>query len=71
MGPQYFTFLTCSAYFVGAGADSCAVAFCGRHTTPLLRYIRDAARARVTSRTVGCAMKTRRSEQCACVKMET
>ena len=32
-------------------------------TVPLLRYIRDAARAGVTSRTaVGCATKTRRSE---------
>jgi len=51
----------------GAGADSCAVDGCRRHTTPLLRYIRDAARACVTSRTVGCAMKTRRSERNACV----
>ena len=51
----------------GAGADSCAVAGCRRHTTPLLRYIRDAARAGVTSRTLGCAMKTPRSERNACV----
>ena len=51
----------------GAGADLCAVDGCRRHTIPLLRYIRDAARARVTSRTVGCAMKTRRSELNACV----
>ena len=51
----------------GAGADSCAVADCRRHTTPLLRYIHDAARAGVTSRTVGCAMKTRRSERNACL----
>ena len=51
----------------GVGADSCAVAGCRRHTTPLLRFIRDAARTGVTSRTVGCAMKTRRSEQNACV----
>ena len=40
----------------GAGADSRAVAGCRRHTIPLLRYIHDAARAGVTSRTVGCAM---------------
>jgi hypothetical protein len=55
----------------GAGAGSCAVAGCWYHTTPLLRYIRDAARAGVTSRMVGCAMKMRRSERNACVKMET
>ena len=51
----------------GAGADSCAVDGCRRHTTPLLRYIRDAARADMTSRTVGCAMKRRRSERNPCV----
>ena len=51
----------------GAGADSRTLDGCRRHTTPLLRYIRDAARAGVTSRTVGCAMKTRRSELNACV----
>ena len=51
----------------GAGADSCAVDGCRRHTTPLLHYIHDAACAGVTSRTVGCAMKTRRSERNACV----
>jgi len=51
----------------GAGAVSCTVAGCRRHTIPLLRYIRDAARAGVTSRMVGCAMKTRRSERNACV----
>jgi hypothetical protein len=51
----------------GACADSCAVDGCRRHTVPLLRNIRDAARAGVTSRTaVGCAMKTR-SERKACV----
>ena len=58
----------------GAGADLCAVDGCRRHTTLLLRYIRDAARAGVMSRTAeGCAMKTRRSEwnACVCVKMET
>ena len=54
----------------GAGADSCAVDGCRRHTAPLLRYIRDAARSGVTSRTVGCAVKTLRRE-CVCVKMET
>jgi hypothetical protein len=54
----------------GAGADSCAVDGCRRHTVP--RYIRDAARIGVTSRrAVGCAMKTRRSEPNVCVKMET
>jgi len=51
----------------GAGADPCAVVGCRRHTTPLLRYIGDAACAGVTSRTVGCAMKTRKSERNACV----
>ena len=51
----------------GAGADLRALDGCRRHTTPLLRYIRDAACAGVTSRTVGCAMKTRRSERNACV----
>jgi hypothetical protein len=68
MGPQYFTFPTSSNILSGAGADSCAVDGCRRHIAPLLRYIRDAARAGVTSRTaVGCAMKTRRSEWNACV----
>jgi len=43
----------------GAGADSCAIYGCRRHAALLLRYIRDVARAAVTSRTVGCAMKTR------------
>jgi len=47
----------------GAGADSCAVDGCRRHAAPLLRYIRGVTRAGVTSRTVGCAMKTRRSER--------
>ena len=51
----------------GAGADSCAVDGCRRHAAPLLRYIRDVAHAGVTSRTVGCAMKTRRSERNVCV----
>ena len=36
----------------GAGAHSCAVYGCRRHTTTLLHYFRDAARAGVTSRTV-------------------
>ena len=35
----------------GAGADSCALDGCRRHTAPLLRYIRDEARAGVMSRT--------------------
>jgi hypothetical protein len=53
---------------LGAGADLCAVHGCRRHTAPLQRYIRDAARAGVTSGTaVGCAMKTRRSEWNACL----
>jgi len=51
----------------GARADSCTVHGCRRHTAPLLRYIRGAARAGVTSGTVGCAMKTRRSERNTCV----
>jgi hypothetical protein len=51
----------------GAGADSCTVDDCQRHTTPLLHYIRGAACAGVTSRTVVCAMKTRRSERNVCV----
>ena len=54
----------------GASAHLCPVDGCRRHTTPaspLLRYIRDAACAGVTSYTVGCAMKTRRSERNACV----
>jgi len=50
-----------------ACADFYAVDGCRRHTVPLLSYIRDAARAGVMSRTVGCAMKTRRSEGNACV----
>jgi len=52
---------------LGAGADSCAVDGCRRHTTPLLPYIRDAACTGVTSRMVGCAMKMRQSERNACV----
>jgi len=55
----------------GVGAESRAVDGCRRHTTPLLCYIRDVARAGVTSHAVGCAMKTRRSERNPCVKMET
>ena len=51
----------------GAGADSFTLDGGRRHATPLLRYIRDVTRAGVTSRTVGCAMKTRRSERNACV----
>ena len=51
----------------GVGADSCTVDGCRRHTASLLRYIRDAVRAGVTSRTVGCALKTWRSEPNACV----
>ena len=54
-------------FLYGAGADLCAVNGCRRRTAPLQRYNRDAARPGVTSRTVGCAMKTRRSERNACV----
>jgi hypothetical protein len=44
----------------GVGADSYAIDGCHHHTVPLLRNIRYAARAGVTSRmAVGCAMKTR------------
>jgi hypothetical protein len=50
----------------GAGADSCAINSCRRHTSLLLRNIRNAACGGVTSRTVGCAIKTR-SEWNACV----
>jgi len=53
--------------FLRAGVDSRAIDGCPPHTTPLLHYIRDAACAGVTSCTVGCAMKTRRSERNACV----
>jgi hypothetical protein len=45
-----------------AGADSCTVVDWRRHAAPLLRYIRG-----VTSRTIRCAMKTRRSGQNVCV----
>jgi hypothetical protein len=52
----------------GVVADLCAVDGCRRHAAPLLRYIRDAALAGVTSRTaVDCEMKTRRNEGNACV----
>jgi len=54
----------------GASANSFAVHGCRRHTTPAdppQRYIRDAACAGMMSRTVGCAIKTRRSERNACV----
>jgi len=52
---------------LGAGSNSCTVAGCRRHTTLLLHYIGDAACAGVTSCTVGCAMKTGRSERNASV----
>jgi len=67
MGPQYFTFPTVSTYFVGSVCESRAAASSWRHTTTLLRYIRDAVRAGVTSRTFGCAMKTGRIERNVCV----
>jgi len=66
MGPRHFTFPTFSAYFVVSGsrlADSRWLPAPHYHRYPLLRYIRDVACAGVTSRIVGCAMKTRRSER--------
>jgi hypothetical protein len=44
------TFSPFRPILLGASADSCAVDGCRRHTPPLLRYIRDAARVGVTSR---------------------
>jgi len=67
MGPQYFTFPTFSTYFVGSRCRFMHTRWLPAPHSPLLRYICDAARAGVTSRTVGCAMKTRRSERNACV----
>jgi len=58
MGPQYFTFPPLRPILSGASADSCAGDGCQSHNTLLLRYIRDAPCAGVTSRTVGCAMST-------------
>jgi len=67
VGPQYFTFPTFSTYFGRSGWRFMRSRWLPAPHSPLLRYIRDAARAGVTSRTVGCAMKTRRSERNACV----
>ena len=67
MGPQYFTFPTFSTYFVGSRCRFMHTRWLPAPHSPLLRYICDAARAGVTSRTVGCAMKTRRSERNVCV----
>jgi len=67
MDPQYFTFPTFSTYFVVSGCQF-VPSDCRRNTAPLLRYIRDAARAGVMSRTVDCAMKRRRSDRNACVR---
>jgi len=67
MDPQYFTFPTFRPISSGAGAHSCAVHGHRRNTTPLQRYLRDAACAGVTSRTVCCAKLTRRSARNACV----
>jgi hypothetical protein len=49
---------------LGAGADSCAVDGCRRHTAPLLRYIRVAAHVGVTSRArcALCAMHRNRGK---------
>jgi hypothetical protein len=44
-------FPTFRSILSGAVADPCTVDGCRRHTAPLLRYIRDMARAGVTSRT--------------------
>jgi len=52
---------------LGASAHSCAVHGRRRHTAPLVRYLRHAACVGVTSRTVRCAMLTRRRERNACV----
>jgi hypothetical protein len=51
MGPKYFTFPIFSIYFVGMSADYDAEGSCRRNTPPNLRYIRDEARAVVTSQT--------------------
>jgi len=51
----------------GAGADFWALDGGRRRTAPLQRYVRDAAHAGVTSRTVVFVMKTRRSERNAWV----
>jgi hypothetical protein len=68
MGSQYFTFPTVSTYFVGIGFRLMrSRSLPAPHYTLLLRYMRDAARAVVTSGTMGCAMKTRGSERNACV----
>jgi len=64
MGPQYFTFPTFSTYFVEIGCPClCSSRLPAPHCTAAALY----PRAGVTSRTVGCAMKTRRSERNACV----
>jgi hypothetical protein len=48
----------------GAGADSYTVDGCRRHTAPLLRYIRDAARNGVTSRRdVYCGLCNKNAEK--------
>ena len=67
MGPQYFTFPTFSAYFVGSGCPLLRSTWLSAPHYPLLRYIRDAACAGVTSSTVCRAMQTRRSARNACV----
>jgi hypothetical protein len=68
MGSQYFTFSTFLTYFAVSGCR------CVRSRWLPAPHCSTAAlypRAGVTSRTVGCAMKMRRSERNACVKMET
>jgi len=64
MGPQYFTFPTFSTYFVGGRCVATPNRWLpAPHCTATALY----PRAGVTSRTVGCAMKTRKSERNECV----
>ena len=63
MGPQYFTFPTFSTYFVGSLCQFVRSRWLpAPHRTATALYPW-CGRAGVTSRTVGCAMKTRRSER--------
>jgi hypothetical protein len=59
----------------GARDDSYAGDGCRRHTASLLRYLRDAARTGVTSRTWRarwvCNENAEKWTECVCVKMET
>ena len=63
IGPQYFTFPIFSTYFVGSGCR-----FVHSRWLPVPHCTAtDATRAGVTSRTVGCTMKTQRSERNTCL----